>query len=109
MQVGITDDVPLFVLGGTIVTLGGGGMTTDAARNSTLTFVVALPSSADVPAPALCGNGCPPASNGSLTACGHVYLDGGEELEVGSAQDNYISLTAVVSQVHPFYGPSMCI
>ena len=94
MQVGLTDETPIYLLGGTITTLGGGGMTTDAARNSSLTFVAALPSSATTPAPLLSGVGCPAASNGSIAACGHMYLDTGEELDIGSAADNYISLTA---------------
>ena len=38
-------------------------------------------------------------SNGSVTACGHVYLDGGEDLSIGGALDNYLSLTAEVSKV----------
>ena len=98
-QVGITDDVPLYLLGGTIFTLGEGGMTTDAARNSSLTFLVALPSSSPGPAASLCGPGCPKSQNGSLSACGHMYLDVGEELEVGGALDNYISMTAEVNLV----------
>ncbi|KAK9790964.1 hypothetical protein WJX73_005820 [Symbiochloris irregularis] len=52
LEVGITDDVPLYLLGG---------------------------------------------SNGSVTACGRMYLDGGEELSTGNALDNYITLNAVIS------------
>ena len=93
---GLTDDVPLFVMGGTIMPLGGGGMTTGAARNSSLTLLVALPGGAgNASKPSFCGSGCPQGA----AACGHMYLDDGEELEVGSALDNYISLTASVSQV----------
>lgn len=98
VQVALTDDVPLYVLGGTIMTLGGGGMTTDAAKNSSLTFIVAMPSKTS-PTPSLCGKGCPSSSNGSMVACGHMYLDGGEELDVGDGLDNYISLTAEVTPV----------
>ena len=55
MQVGLTDNTPINVMGGTIVPLGQGGMVTDSARNSSLTLVVAFPpmngSSAPVGAP----------------------------------------------------------
>ncbi|KAK9804677.1 hypothetical protein WJX73_009282 [Symbiochloris irregularis] len=98
LQVGLTDDVPLYVLGGTILTLGEGGLNTDAARNSSLTILVALPGGGNAPAPALCGLGCPTSSNGSLLACGHMYLDGGEEVDLGTGANNYISMTATAAQ-----------
>lgn len=95
-QVGITDDIPVYVLGGTVVPLGEGGLTTDVARNSSLTLLVAMPGSAgNDSAPSLCGLGCPDGA----AACGHMYLDGGEELEVGSALDNYITMTATTTTV----------
>ena len=62
---------------------------------------VAFPSTNGTsPASALrCGGGCPqPTSKDSVVACGHMYLDGGEELEVGSSQDNYISFVAETSR-----------
>ena len=45
MQAGVTDNVPLHVLGGNIipVALGQEFMTTTAVRNATLALVVALP------------------------------------------------------------------
>lgn len=94
LEVGITDDVPLFLLGGTIMTLSAGGMTTDAARNGSLTIVVALPSNANASGASLCGKTCPTGANGSITACGHMYLDEGEDLELGAALDNYVTFTA---------------
>ena len=44
MQVGLTDNAPIYIAGGTIMPLGQGGMVTDAARNSSLTLIVAFPS-----------------------------------------------------------------
>ena len=45
VQAGVTDNVPLHVLGGNIipVALGQEFMTTTAVRNATLALVVALP------------------------------------------------------------------
>ena len=40
LQVGLTDNAPIYILGGVIMPLGEGGMVTDAARNSSLTLVV---------------------------------------------------------------------
>ena len=100
LQVAYTDLVPAYILGGSIITLGAGGMTTDAARNATLTLVVAFPSGAGDPTPPhFAGPGCPAAADGSVAACGHMYLDGGEELELGGALDNYITLSAESSEV----------
>ena len=72
--------------------LAAGGMTTGAVRNSSLTMLVAFPkinssgSGAD-----RCGGGC---GGDGLRACGHMYLDGGEDLTIGNALDNFMTMTA---------------
>ena len=43
LQVQLTDNAPIYILGGTVLPLGQGGMVTDAAKNSSLTLVVAFP------------------------------------------------------------------
>ena len=43
LQVGLTDNAPIYIMGGVIMPLGEGGMVTDAARNSSLTLVVRGP------------------------------------------------------------------
>jgi hypothetical protein len=35
--------------------------------------------------------------NATLAACGHMYLDEGEELEVGSGRDNLLAFDAAVA------------
>ena len=40
LQVGLTDNAPIYIMGGLVMPLGEGGMVTDAARNSSLTLVV---------------------------------------------------------------------
>ena len=46
----------------------------------------------------VCGDGCPKATQAnSVVACGHMYLDGGEELAVGAARDNYLTFFAQTS------------
>ena len=37
---GLTDNAPIYIMGGVVMPLGEGGMVTDAARNSSLTLVV---------------------------------------------------------------------
>ena len=59
---------------------------------------VAFPSTNGSSEALVCGDGCPKATQAnSVVACGHMYLDGGEELEVGAARDNYISFFAETS------------
>ena len=43
LQVGLTDNAPIYIMGGVVMPLGEGGMVTDAARNSSLTLVVRGP------------------------------------------------------------------
>lgn len=90
------------------MTLSAGGMTTDAARNGSLTIVVALPSNANASGASLCGKTCPTGANGSITACGHMYLDEGEDLELGAALDNYVTFTAETEGVSGWPSPA-CI
>ena len=54
----------------------------------------------------VCGDGCPKATQAnSVVACGHMYLDGGEELVVGAARDNYLTFFAQTSSgVRPVLG-----
>ena len=53
----------------------------------------------------------------SLAACGHMYLDQGEELEVGTAANNLLSFSAALvpsanttlGQVRKFLPPNLCM
>ena len=46
----------------------------------------------------ICGSGCPqPTRSNSVVACGHMYLDQGEELSVGTHRDNYLSFLGQTS------------
>ena len=172
MQAGVTDNVPLHVLGGNIipVALGQEFMTTTAVRNATLALVVALPkenstATGEPPAPAVpplgtpvacshmqghchapreaplhvsasallqavtslseewlrlgrgqagaqlvlccaadrCGGRCGGAPQaGVQNACGHMYLDEGEEMNLERGLNNYITMASqVVAQVRP--------
>eukprot|EP00884_Botryococcus_braunii_P022777 jgi/Botrbrau1/9183/Bobra.0236s0014.1 len=98
---GVTDDVPLHVAGGFILPLGQGGMTTTEARTSPLTLLVAFPKNSSAAGLPSCGGLCAsPASStdsSELTACGGMYLDGGEDLEVGTARDNMLKFNATLS------------
>ena len=187
MQAGVTDNVPLHVLGGNIipVALGQDFMTTTAVRNATLALVVALPKEnstasgephapADPPSCACCLLACagtPPRAQrnasapfrlglaahyhlavplrkgrssrqrepqlhvragragaqavlccaadrcggrcggapqaGVQNACGHMYLDQGEEMNLERSLNNYITMASqVVAQVRPaFFKP----
>lgn len=94
-QAGVTDDIPVHVLGGNIVPLatppaGAPFNTTAEARGAPLTLLVALPGPPGPPAQQRCGDACAAGA----AACGSMYLDAGEELEVGIARDNFFNFTA---------------
>ncbi|KAK9822226.1 hypothetical protein WJX81_001471 [Elliptochloris bilobata] len=96
LNAGVTDDVPLHVLAGNVVPLAKGHhMTTVDVRNSSLVLVVAVPKDNVVAPAARCSGACGAApQSGVLNACGGMYWDGGEELNIGRALDNYVSFTA---------------
>eukprot|EP00884_Botryococcus_braunii_P003098 jgi/Botrbrau1/1278/Bobra.0163s0061.1 len=101
LQAGLTDDVPLHIAGGFIVPLGQGGMTTTEARTSPLSLLVAFPKDPSSPGLPSCGGLCGPApkakSPSELSSCGAMFLDGGEDLEIGSARDNKLQFNAHIS------------
>lgn len=86
VQAELTDNPPVFILGGTIIPLGQSGMmTTSFLRASNLTLLAAFPSP-NSPAFERCGQGCSARNSPSrLVACSHMYLDHG-----GSAPENSI-------------------
>ena len=93
----MTDDIPVHVLGGNIVPLatppaGSPFNTTSDARGAPLTLLVALPGHPGPPAQQRCGDACAAGA----AACGAMYLDAGEELEVGTARDNFLNFTAAL-------------
>ena len=86
LDAGLTDHVPLHVLGGTVLPLGPGGMTTKAAREGNVTLLAALPRPGGSKQ-ARCGPGfegdAPPAK-AAASAWGSLYYDGdGESVEAG--------------------------
>ena len=74
----MTDNTPIYMLGGNILPFGQGGMTTTQARNSPLTLVVALANATAASATAdRCSGKCavPQASSYSpLTSCPTLLL-----------------------------------
>ena len=82
LDVGLTDAPPLHIAGGAIIPLGGGGLTTRAARASALTIVAALPRPG-APVWQRCGEAPPPPTDGVLTATGSMFYDDGDSVEVG--------------------------
>jgi hypothetical protein len=99
----VTDDIPVHVLGGNIVPLatpaaGSAFNTTAAARAAPLTLLAALPGPPGGPAPLRCG----PACAAGAAACGRMYLDGGEELEAGTARDNFLTFSAYLVQAQTY-------
>ncbi|CAL8465182.1 g4717 [Coccomyxa elongata] len=91
----LTDNTPVFILGGNIIPIGPNGTnTTTAARAGNLTLTAAMPTTSSTWFDR-CGKGCAAASQpGELVACGHMYLDQGEELTVGTSLNNYLSFEA---------------
>ena len=90
-------------------------MTTGEARNTSLSLLVAFPGpGADgvEPLAQRCGPMCSAAGSGGDTlantsagtrsACGHMYWDGGEEVETGNALDNYIVFSAQLTALVQF-------
>jgi len=107
-QAGVTDDIPVHVLGGNIVPLatpaaGSAFNTTTAARTAPLTLLAALPGPPGGPAPLRCG----PACAAGAAACGRMYLDGGEELEAGTARDNFLTFTTYLVWPEPYRDPTL--
>lgn len=78
-QANLTDNTPVFILGGNIVPMGPNGtVTTTAARAGDLTLVAAMPAASSTHFDR-CSQGCAGTSQpGNLVACGHMYLDQGE-------------------------------
>ena len=78
VQAALTDNPPVYILGGNIIPLGQPGMmTTSLLRASNLTLLAAF-ASPDAPAFERCGQGCSAQSSpGRLVTCGHMYLDHG--------------------------------
>ncbi|CAL8465181.1 g4716 [Coccomyxa elongata] len=95
VQASLADNPPVFVLGGNIVPLGPQGTnTTTALRAGNLTLLVAFPS-ASSPKFERCGQRCGSQNGyGNRVACGHMYLDQGDEMDVGTAQNNYLAFEA---------------
>ncbi|KAK9831002.1 hypothetical protein WJX81_007621 [Elliptochloris bilobata] len=99
VHAGVTDDIPVHVLGGNIVPLATPPAsfpfnTTSDAKSAPLTLLVALPGPPGAPPQQRCGGAC---ASGSA-ACGSMYLDGGEELEAGTARDNFLNFTATLDE-----------
>lgn len=82
LDAGVTDAAPLHVAGGAVIPLGGGGLTTGAARAAPLTLVAALPRPG-APAWSRCGDGKMKAEGGVLTASGSMFFDDGDSVESG--------------------------
>ncbi|KAK9835343.1 hypothetical protein WJX81_003869 [Elliptochloris bilobata] len=84
----LTSPAPVFVLGGSVIALGAQGSNlTSQARAAGLTLLAAFPRSGASPA-AQCGT-CRSSgalSSGDASACGHMYLDNGEELAASGNQ-----------------------
>ena len=60
--------------------------------------------------PLICGTGCPqPTTANSVVSCGHMYLDQGEQLAVGSNRDNYLSFFAETSTGVSCFCLSLCV
>jgi hypothetical protein len=79
---------PTLLLPGRILSLATGAPfnTTAAARGAPLALAAALPPDGETPANLACGRLCPPG-----TACGDVYLDGGED-EPGAGKGRVLAV-----------------
>ncbi len=58
MQAGLTDNTPIYILGGNILPFGQGGMTTSQAKASPLTLVAALANATSVNTTDRCSGKC---------------------------------------------------
>ena len=58
-QADVTDNTPIFILGGNILPFGQGGMTTTEARTSPLTLIVALANATATNGTDRCSGKCP--------------------------------------------------
>ncbi|KAK9915638.1 hypothetical protein WJX75_001864 [Coccomyxa subellipsoidea] len=94
----VTDPTPIHVLGGNIVPLSQGGMNTNAARSNPLSLLVALALVASGNSSQRCTGPCTPQQGAVQQACGHMYLDGGEELELGSSRDHLLAFSAYTTR-----------
>eukprot|EP00884_Botryococcus_braunii_P010218 jgi/Botrbrau1/19198/Bobra.0077s0101.1 len=90
VQQRVSEPAPLFVAGGHIIPLASAAMTTNEVMASKIRLLVALPEEE----PQLLrttGSTCEAAP---YAACGHLYVDDGEQLETGSARENLITFRA---------------
>ncbi|CAL5218429.1 g109 [Coccomyxa viridis] len=94
VQANVTDNTPIYILGGNILPFGQGGMTTTEARTSPLKLVVALANATGNATADRCSGKCSVQEGAVMQACGHMYLDEGEELSTGTAKDNLLSFSA---------------
>eukprot|EP00884_Botryococcus_braunii_P020445 jgi/Botrbrau1/7084/Bobra.0165s0106.1 len=98
-QAGLTDRAPIHVLGGHIIPLGPEGANlTSVARTGPLTLLVALarrPVTAQSCLPELCKNtyNLNPRERQAY-ACGHMYLDDGEQVKLDDGKGAHIYFTA---------------
>lgn len=66
MQANVTDNTPVFILGGNILPVAAGGMTTTEAKSSNLTLIVAFAGAASTEAMQRCNTYCPVQKVGCL-------------------------------------------
>ncbi|KAK9808029.1 hypothetical protein WJX73_006288 [Symbiochloris irregularis] len=97
VRANVTDNTPVYIMGGSILPFGQGGMTTTAAEKSNLTLIVALADAASTAAVERCNGACPVHEGAVLSACGHMYLDQGEELGTGTGADNFVFFSALTT------------
>ncbi|KAK9845865.1 hypothetical protein WJX81_004565 [Elliptochloris bilobata] len=106
LQVALTEPAPVHLMGGYVLPLSAGGNTTAAARAAPLTLLVAFPADAAAKpglglGSARCGPACAAAAPGVLPACGHMYLDDGEQLGFATARGTRLTFDGVLRK-----GPS---
>ena len=68
-QAGLTDNTPIYILGGNILPFGQGGMTTSQAKASPLTLVVALANATSVNTTDRCSGKCSVPQASFSTIC----------------------------------------
>eukprot|EP00884_Botryococcus_braunii_P001437 jgi/Botrbrau1/11294/Bobra.0038s0060.1 len=80
-----------FVAGGNIIAMGQPAMTTREVKASKVSLLVGLSGGAPQQLRVAKG-GC---ISGDNVACGQLYIDDGEQLEMGSSRDNHIIFSAI--------------